>query len=350
MLGRRQLILGVGLAALARPVAALGGGYTVRRLVDRPIIAPGMDARMGANIEGPSLIATPDWLPARLGRYYLYFADHKGDYIRLAYADRLEGPWKVHSSGSLSFSQSKLPARLSGSPQAEARLRALAAQRDPAEYAAIPTPLEDASLPHIASPDVHVDAARRRIVMYYHGLAEFGVQRTRAAMSHDGVAFEALDGPTLGPPYMRVFNYGGWFYAMAMPGQVLRSRDGLTPFATGPNLFTPDQRHSAVLVRGDTLHVFWTRVGDAPERIYASTVDLRPDWQRWRASAPVEVLRPERNWEGADLPVRPSHRSAINTEVNQLRDPAIFEEHGRTYLLYAVKGERGIAIGELTTP
>jgi hypothetical protein len=34
--------------------------------------------------------------------------------------------------------------------------------------------------------------------------------------------------------------------------------------------------------------------------------------------------------------------------VNQLRDPAIFEEDGRIYLLYAIAGEQGIAIGELT--
>jgi hypothetical protein len=31
-----------------------------------------------------------------------------------------------------------------------------------------------------------------------------------------------------------------------------------------------------------------------------------------------------------------------------LRDPAIFREDGCTYLLYAVAGERGIAIAELT--
>jgi hypothetical protein len=33
--------------------------------------------------------------------------------------------------------------------------------------------------------------------------------------------------------------------------------------------------------------------------------------------------------------------------VNQLRDPAIFKENGKIYLLYAVAGEQGIAIGEL---
>jgi hypothetical protein len=33
--------------------------------------------------------------------------------------------------------------------------------------------------------------------------------------------------------------------------------------------------------------------------------------------------------------------------VRQLRDPAIYQEDGRTYLLYSVAGEHGIAIAEL---
>jgi len=33
--------------------------------------------------------------------------------------------------------------------------------------------------------------------------------------------------------------------------------------------------------------------------------------------------------------------------VNQLRDPAIFEEDGRVWLLYAIAGESGIALAEL---
>lgn len=350
MMSRRSALAGLAAAGASPALAGERASYGVRRLVDRPIIAPGMDARMGANIEGPSLIAAPAWLPNRLGAYYLYFADHKGDYIRLAYADRLEGPWKVHAPGSLQFSQSRLPSTLVGAPEAQERLKAIAAKRDPAVYAGIPSPLEDASLPHIASPDVHVDEAGKRLVMYYHGLAEFGVQRTRVAVSSDGVNFRALDGPTLGPAYMRRFDYGGWKYAMAMPGQFLRSKDGFTPFETGPTLFEPSQRHSAVLVCGDVLHIFWTRVGDAPERIYASVLDLTPDWKDWKVSAPVEVLRAERPWEGGDLPPKPSLRSAINLEVNQIRDPAVFQEGGRTYLLYAVKGERGLGIAELSVP
>ena len=61
-------------------------GIRLQRLLDKPIISPDLDASIGPNIQGPSLIRVPDWVPGKLGKYYLYFADHKGAYIRLAYA------------------------------------------------------------------------------------------------------------------------------------------------------------------------------------------------------------------------------------------------------------------------
>lgn len=347
----RRTFAAAGLAAGVALPAAAGqlGSWRARRLVDHPIIAPGMDRRMGSNIEGPSVIRAPDWLPGRLGRYYLYFADHKGDYIRLAYADRVEGPWTVHAPGSLQLAQSGLPTSPpTASAEAVAELeRRGGANRAPAGTPGIPSLLDDATLPHLASPDVHVDEAGRRIVMYFHGLAAFGVQNSRVAVSPDGLNFQTVGGVVAGP-YMRVFRHAGARYAVSMPGLFSRSPDGLQPFEPGPRLFAQDQRHTAVLKRGDRLGVFWTRVGDAPERIYVSSVDLRADWMAWRAGPPVEVLRPERSWEGADLPVAPSYRSATFGPVNQLRDPAILEDGGRTYLFYAVRGEGGIGVAELT--
>ena len=132
-----------------------------------------------------------------------------------------------------------------------------------------------------------------------------------------------------------------------MPGILLRSADGLSGFERGPVLFEGRQRHTALLLRGNRLHVFWTRVGDNPERIWCSVIELSGDWLQWKAGEPVEVLRPGRDWEGADLPALPSYRGAICEPVRQIRDPAIHVEDGRTYLLYAVKGESGIAIAEL---
>jgi hypothetical protein len=88
-------------------------------------------------------------------------------------------------------------------------------------------------------------------------------------------------------------------------------------------------------------------VGDAPERILLSRIELAGDWRTWKDGAAIDVLRPERDWEGAGAPLTPSVRSTAYGQVNQLRDPAVFEEEGRAFLLYAAAGESGIAIAEL---
>ncbi|MCD6520797.1 MAG: hypothetical protein J7M05_12845 [Anaerolineae bacterium] len=59
----------------------------IERLSTNPIIHPGLDESIGSNINGPSLIRVPLWIKNPLGKYYLYFASHHGQYIRLAYAD-----------------------------------------------------------------------------------------------------------------------------------------------------------------------------------------------------------------------------------------------------------------------
>ena len=59
------------------------------------------------------------------------------------------------------------------------------------------------------------------------------------------------------------------------------------------------------------------------------------------------MLEPEMDWEGGDEPLLPSTRGLVHGPVRQLRDPAIFTEDGRTYLLYSVAGESGIAIADL---
>lgn len=270
---------------------------------------------MGDNINGPSLIRVPEWVKNPLGRYYLYFAHHDGHYIRLAYADRLEGPWRTHESGVLSLKES----RFAG---------------------------------HVASPDVHVDEREKRIRMYFHGSeVASGIpgadQYTRVAVSSDGLRFEAST-ERLGRPYFRAFAWNGYTYALGMPGVFYRSRDGLTAFEEGPRLFGPNMRHSALKLDGNVLSVFYTDVGDNPESILRATIELTPDWLGWKESKPVTVLQPELPYEGADAPRAPSVRGLVHGPVCQLRDPAIFREDGKTWLLYAVAGENGIAIAELT--
>lgn len=319
-------VIATGLFALTMLAqAATPAAPTVTRLGSGPIIVPNMDSRMGSNIQGPSLIRVPDWVANPLGKYYLYFADHRGTYIRLAYADELLGPWKMHEAGSLRLEDSHFPTTC---PPCS-----LAPGANGALYA------------HIASPDVHVREESRSIVMYLHG-RDAGRQLTRLAISRDGLNFEGRP-EDLGRPYFRVIEHGDYHYALSMPGYLYRSRDGLSNFEEGPRFFNDSMRHNALLIRDDTLHVFWTQAGHAPERIFMSTIDMTGDWMQWQESEPVEILRPEAEWEGAALPVAPSRRGHIDERVNQLRDPTIFEEDGRVYLLYSIAGEHGIAIAEI---
>ena len=240
-----------------------------------PIITPQLDDRIGTNINGPSLVRVPDWLPEPLGAYYLYFAHHKGKYIRMAYADDLEGPWTTYGPGVLDLQHSFFANSL--------------------------------QFHHVASPDVHVDGDRRQVRMYYHGVAQEGGQRSRVALSADGIRFEARQ-EVLGNSYFRVFQYGGYHYALGMPGHFYKSKDGLTGFEEGPVLFSEHMRHCALKLDGDTLRVFYSNAGDCPERILMAEIDLTPDWMEWRESEPVVVLEPEMDYEGADLPLEPSLR------------------------------------------
>ena len=284
---------------------------SVNRFAENPVITPASDDRLGDNINGPSQIRVPDWIPNALGKYYLYFAHHKDSFIRLAYADDLAGPWRVYTPGVMDLAASGFAG-------------------------------------HIASPDVHVDEERRRLVMYFHGApAEYETgQASAVAVSRDGVSFTRIGG-LIGRPYFRVFRRDGWFYAIAIPGWLYRSRDGLTGFEKGPLLFDEATRHFAVLDGGDALDVFYSVRGDAPERILVSRVDPGTDWTAWRASEPRLVLEPETGYEGVDLPVEPSVKGRAHGRVRQLRDPCIYRENGRVYLLYSIAGESGIAIAEI---
>jgi hypothetical protein len=288
--------------------------YLVRRLPQNPIIRPGLPGLSGedaTSICGPSLVAAPEWLPGRLGRYYLYFAHHKGRTVRMAWSNSLDGPWTVHPGGVLSLDQ---------------------------------TPAKD----HIASPDVHLDEEQKLVRMYFHG--EVGrTQKTFFATSSNGLSFQCGPKP-LGPFYFRVIRHRDSYYAVAKignkSGAILRSRRPDGGFRRVRRIL-PDMRHAALRLEGDILHLFHSRIGDCPESILVSTIDLSRGRGGLVPSVPKLVLAPEERWEGAGLPLASSRPGPVEGPVNQLRDPAIFEDGGRLHLLYSVAGEQGIAIGEL---
>ena len=303
-------------------------------LCDGPIISVDDHPELEGNVNGPSLIMAPEWLPDPPAKYLLYFAHHEGHSIRLAASDDLVGPWKMIKPAPLDLERSLFASQAPAESQLHPEARAYIARG------------ADGNYPHIASPDVWDDHQTEQIRLYYHGRLDDGRQRSRVALSRDGLNFAARM-EIIGSPYFRIFYHADWFYAIAMPGQLYRSRDGLGEFETGPRLTQEPIRHHALLQYEYHWYVVWTRVGDSPERILLSRLDMEPDWRHWKLVETRELHRAQKPWEGADMMPQASEYGAVKQRVNQLRDPAIFVEDGKIYLLYAIAGEQGIAIGEL---
>ena len=232
-----------------------------RYLTDGTLIDVDNSPQLGNNINGPSLIKVPDWIANPLGQYYLYFAHHEGRYIRLAYADELTGPWKIHSPGTLQLSQS------------------LFCQSAPKEEDMLPEVLSmiaegiDGDYPHIASPDVHVEEQTQRIKMYFHGRLDNGTQKTRVAYSTNGLDFK-VEPELLGDSYFRVFGLEGNYYAIALGSTLYRSADGVTDFVSGPRLTDQNYRHGAIFQSKNEVFVIWSRAGDRPECLLLSKIPI----------------------------------------------------------------------------
>jgi hypothetical protein len=353
-----RFAIGAVATALLAVYGAEGHSETVQaplavratRLPQNPLVTVATSASLGDNVNGPTVIRVPDWVERPRGRSYMYFAHHMGAFVRLAYADRIEGPWKIHDPGVLPV-------------------------RETAFFRPQPDPPENLEnfYTHVASPEVLVDHQRRRLVMWVHGWWTEGTrwpigevaarewaaghgygQYTQSAVSADGVRFE-VQPPITRTSYLRVFPFGGYLYGMARLGLLLRSLDPPSTFEPGPNPFrdTPYAgrvRHVAVLRRESTLYVFFTAIGDAPERVMVSTIDLSADWRSWKASPAVTVLEPAAPYECPSLPIAPSLAGDIKAPARQLRDPFAFEENGRALLFYSICGEQGIAAAELALP
>lgn len=357
--GRIAAAIAMGCLALSPAAATAGPAPSTEieiratRVADAPIIRPEMLAGAdGENINGPSLIRVPAWVPHPLGKYYLYFAHHNGKYIRLAYADELAGPWRVHAPG------------------------------------VMPLDEQTAVKGHVASPEVIVDEGKREIVLFYHGnhpakkpsaervAGEETPQLTATAISKDGLQFKATN-VVVGPAYLRVFHHRGRWYGLNHSGELRgadrldapfvpiaqvigqevedavdpakRGEPGATPAEQRPSNgpFRYSIRHIGTDVWRDRLIVYFSCAGHRPERILATVVNLTGPPGQWRAEGVVEVLRPEREWEGSTLPLAYSRGGVTRERVNQLRDPAVYRDGEDAWLIYSIAGENGLGIARL---
>jgi hypothetical protein len=326
------------------------------------------DEKEGANINGPSVIRIPNWIPS-LERadpgavYYMYFAHHVGEYIRLAWAADIEGPWNLYQVAD------SIPLEDRG---------VLSLGKD--EEITVGNGITINR--HVASPEIIIDDENKRIIMYFHAPSNFNGeengQRTFVATSPFGLDFNGNIEPVIiCNAYVRVFDYQGDLYAHSFDyfyrapslsnpwtppagfdySEMLWTQSDENAFddyldvdPSGLGSKNLSTRHADILLTGDTLHILYSRRRDIPERILYTYVDLRKDFNNWRPEGPFqEILRPELEWEGAAFPVKPSKGGSTNCCVQELRDPDIFRDSdGRIYLFYTGQGENAIGMASLS--
>ena len=73
----------------------------------------------------------------------------------------------------------------------------------------------------------------------------------------------------------------------------------------------------------------------------------------WEPLSTQRVLQPRTEYEGALLPVMKSMPGSSTLRyggpVNELRDPYVYKEDDKLYLLYSIAGECGIGLAQLYT-
>jgi hypothetical protein len=336
------------LAVLVAAAPADAQGVRATRFAENPLITLSTSTSIGDNANGPTVIRVPRWVQRPLGRYYMYFAHHSGQFIRLAYADSVRGPWKIYEPGVLKVENT-------------------------AFYRPQPDPADSPSgvYTHIASPEIYIDEARQRLILWTHGMWTEGqrwpdrrqdaaawvkqrgyAQFTQAAESSDGLNFTVRPAITK-HSYLRVIPFDGQFYGMARLGQLLRASNPLDAFELGGSPFRDSPyvgrvRHVTLLEERGLLHIVFSAIGDAPESILYTTMSMKGDWDTWRIGPVSKVLVPETKYECPDLPNEKSEVGEIDHPARQLRDPALFRDEGRLYLFYTFCGEQGIAGAEVT--
>ncbi len=352
---------------------------------EEPIITKQMFVDAGAmdtdgdNINGMSVIRIPDWISkdkraAPNAKYYMYFANHIGTYIRMAWAEKVEGPWTLYN----------VSAELNPTDKGVLALSTEVSKGKFKPFVRVSPELRIEN--HVASPAAIVDNENKRIILYFHAGDSFikdatkdvSPQRTYISHSADGLDFNGNIAPAmLGGSYFAPFAYKGDWYAMGNNGTfniAPKDKDiwNIDPkrdveeffWASGSkmlrihlNKYCKEKnispviypRHCGVYVDGDILYVVYSAKDDSPERIYYSTIDLsKGDHSSWVPEGVKIIMQAEKEWEGADLDAQLARKGRARTELNDVRDPHIFKDKdGSLYLFYAGGGERAIGVAAM---
>ena len=264
-----------------------------------------------SNICNPCLIEVPHWCKNKLGKYYLFYADHGGEFIKLAYSDNLFSNWKKKKDGVLNIDKFSN------------------------------------AINHIASPEIYIDNTKQEIILFTHSHSKSRKgQWTYASKSKDALNFEVVNDLPLAPFYFRIFKYKNFFYGITKGGSLWKTKNFFNKFTQCHNLFDKERsteilhnyfgavRHISFIIENNILFIFYTRIGDKPERIYYSKVNLTIDEKEWFFDTENELIRPEFDFEGVNIKLTKSEPGDSSKPENALRDPHIIKICNNYFITY----------------
>lgn len=363
----------------------------------------------GVNYNGPSIVKIPSWVATGdradpSANYYLYYGHHDGQYIRMAWAASIEGPWTYYRA-----TGDKTAARQRTSTDGRGVLDfgTLTTQYDMGNTIVVPT---YASGGHLSSPFIYLDNVNEQFVLLFHARTTWTSttrpragfvtvnQHTMVATSSDGLNFHSVsqggqvghglrESAILAPFYLNPFNIRGRWYGFENQGRLWQSPlsdpFNLTPTTTGQSYhwtqvnsplfddfyfselalsdewtvgtnyyYEPRHTFTRVLDGGDRLEIWYTAKAQIPERIIRAEIitesDDPADWWLRRVNA-ERYLPPATLWENIDKPWIEGQGGSNYNGNPECRDPIVFEDSDSSlYLVYSGGGEQGIGIASLT--
>ena len=156
--------------------------------------------------------------------------------------------------------------------------------------------------------------------------------------------------------YARLFHYKGQLYGIAKSQETSTGSMVLfesTSFRSDYKVIhklAQGVRHVGLHRKQDTLFIFFTLIGDEPERIFLSTIDLTQPPSKWELRPGPEIMKPP----NTNSPLKISKPGAAPCHhVQELRDPFFFpdedeaENQLKGTLFYTLAGEQAIGASSL---
>ncbi|MGB0369942.1 MAG: hypothetical protein ACPGN3_01230 [Opitutales bacterium] len=292
---KSALFMGVVFSSIAAKAATtMSPNLSVMRLNNgEPIITkdmflaidPGLEYQ-GKNINGPCMVRIPDWVASKdrahpSAIYYLYFAHHGDGFIRMAWAQNIEGPYTLYNTHT---NEKDLQ---NGDTQNGRGVLDLGTKLQKSGKPEMVFKGRFKIKNNIASPDVILDHKNKQFIMFFHGhaakptydssVANTGKQKSFVATSRTGLNFNMPDdNPAnaggvnggesghgirvahLGNAYFRTFQYDGELYAFSNYGPVWKA----------PSLEKPWDTSHIKNINDDV----WTEMADKKENPIARAV------------------------------------------------------------------------------